>query len=163
MFHTTLSQSVSRMNTRPFGRSTRRTSASARGMSATYSYTCVEVTASKLASPKASSVASPSLNSHGPRPSQRFFARSTITALESTPATSPRSPTIGAMSYARKPGPIPTSSRYSPTFGASSCTNRARCPTTSGVPYIRSIARAAFSSNVSPFSVNEASDRNKPL
>ncbi len=96
--HDSVDQSMSQITTRPPGRTTRISSASAASTSLRYSKTWTEIARSTDASPTGSFVASPS--------SRRTFGRSpafrpaiaSIAALASTPVTEPFAPTMSRMS-----------------------------------------------------------------
>ena len=99
-------------------------------MSATYSRTCVDTAASKLASGYGMSAADPVRRStRAPRPR----ASASMLSLTSIPATMPSAPTSVAISAARKPGPTPMSSTRSPGRSASQPRTLRRCATMSGV------------------------------
>jgi len=101
-------------------------------MSATYSYTCVEVTTSNVPSAKGRSVASPGPNVTWAGAS-RPAASDSMSWLGSMPVTEPDGPTAEAISQARKPGPEPMSRTRSPGCNDSAPTMMRRCSTTSGV------------------------------
>jgi hypothetical protein len=104
-------------------------------MSATYSYTWVDVTTSNSPSPKGSAVAWPGPNSTGADPAacRLLLATDSMASLGSMPRTEPPGPTSSAISQARKPGPEPMSSTSSPGCSRSASRTARRCSTTSGV------------------------------
>ena len=104
------SQSVSRISNRPPGRSTRCASVSAAGMSATYSYTWVEVTTSKLRRRTAARCASPvAERDRRGRVSRRRRASASMLLARVDARHAPWRRPRAAISQARKPGPEPMS------------------------------------------------------